>query len=1103
MQLYVFCINCGSSPFDKKTKEPALIMKKSLITFEGIFAVVIFILIQVTTSLAANWQPLPNTEQPKCYNATGAEILCPTEQHSLHADGSAIYRDMVSWQEALAWCQNRPWQNTLIGDWLNHKKCSVLLTGQPHYPAIAPVSQSVVSGNSLSAVSAVNSPGDVLSAAGVSTAGLLTGNSHKIVAVINFLLASKSQPPIDTTEIYIGDNGVIEAFKGKTLSFDIKIFVNSALDDGLNYTYTLLSGPSDLSISADGLVQYEIPWDSEIQNIPISLQILNKETSKSYSENAEIVIMATEIIASGLIGSEGGQIADEWKDVVLIVPVDTVTEQTLFEVLRGIDKEGYYAYTIRSSTDLLKALQLRLPDPVLRKVPQDSESLLSQQSISTSSSQENMSVSTSETETNWIPWRWWSARYVENKGNWIASTNRLKNDLPINQEPSHRYIKNFVHGDAAKLLSLCKATTYDVDCADMTPVLFIHGYTLGGDLGGGEGTWGKLPELIAAERYAVFEFQWRTNARFVDAAANLADAIKMIQAYSHKKVHIVAHSFGGLLSRAYLQNYAVGRPYQDNVQSLLTLGTPHSGIFDTDGTYHELPFKKGQDSSTFEFCLQISCQQAGEPTPWTWTIVQLLGPDINISPSFGIDENQGKFIEQIDDTSGDHGMPVDAMVLMGLPANSSLYFSGDGLISYAGQRFSRTWENSIVKQNAIAFGEGEVRERILGVSALDHDAVPGARPSLLLRNLWFNNNWFHGYFHSTGIPDYKVFWPNGAAEPNVPAPNGVAETNFHRTGAPHAALTEIIDWLNPKPAEPSAPLIITLHLLVVDAATQQPVSGAKVYFNINGTPSSNAAVPYGETDAAGELNHELPFYPFSKYTALIVATGYKQDEFAPGYMTNFSPGLSDTEFGIIQLRTNQVPTVTTVASLTGRIWMDRNLGASRVALSSTDEEAYGGHYQWGRVSDGHEKWGIATTELSTSDIPGHGNFIKSNNQFGNDWRNPKNDALWQGINGVNNPCPAGFRLPTLAELVTERESWISDDADGAFASPLKLVVAGKRDLFDGIPAFVDDVGYYSSSTLAIYDNDNLFVDSMYFGRGIAGTHLIGRADGQSVRCIKN
>ena len=44
------------------------------------------------------------------------------------------------------------------------------------------------------------------------------------------------------------------------------------------------------------------------------------------------------------------------------------------------------------------------------------------------------------------------------------------------------------------------------------------------------------------------------------------------------------------------------------------------------------------------------------------------------------------------------------------------------------------------------------------------------------------------------------------------------------------------------------------------------------------------------------------------------------------------------------------PTVTN--PITGRTWMDRNLGASQVATSYTDELAYGDLYQWGRLSDG-------------------------------------------------------------------------------------------------------------------------------------------------------
>lgn len=198
-----------------------------------------------------------------------------------------------------------------------------------------------------------------------------------------------------------------------------------------------------------------------------------------------------------------------------------------------------------------------------------------------------------------------------------------------------------------------------------------------------------------------------------------------------------------------------------------------------------------------------------------------------------------------------------------------------------------------------------------------------------------------------------------------------------------------------------------------------------------------------------------------------------------------------------------VPTavVDVLNPITGKIWMDRNLGASRAATSATDTEAYGDLYQWGRRADGHQcRNSGSTSTLSGSNQPNHGDFIVASNvPF--DWRNPQQNFLWQGVNGVNNPCPEGYRIPTLNEMQAERASWDSFDNSGAFESPLKLTSAGIRDRISGTVTDVGSRGNYwtsgvdsgtaNTSRRLRLENSNAFLSSS------------SRAYGASVRCIKN
>jgi uncharacterized protein (TIGR02145 family) len=183
---------------------------------------------------------------------------------------------------------------------------------------------------------------------------------------------------------------------------------------------------------------------------------------------------------------------------------------------------------------------------------------------------------------------------------------------------------------------------------------------------------------------------------------------------------------------------------------------------------------------------------------------------------------------------------------------------------------------------------------------------------------------------------------------------------------------------------------------------------------------------------------------------------------------------------------------------TGKIWMDRNLGATQVATSSTDANSYGDLYQWGRRSDGHQcRTSPTTATLSSVDQPAHGDFILTSNAP-HDWRSPNNNNLWQGVNGVNNPCPSGYRLPTATELNDERLSWQQLNSSAAFASPLKLPVAGYRFYTIGNVDSEGIFGYYWSSSFIT--NDSRYLT---FGSSFASVVTNYRAVGRSVRCIKD
>jgi hypothetical protein len=243
------------------------------------------------------------------------------------------------------------------------------------------------------------------------------------------------------------------------------------------------------------------------------------------------------------------------------------------------------------------------------------------------------------------------------------------------------------------------------------------------------------------------------------------------------------------------------------------------------------------------------------------------------------------------------------------------------------------------------------------------------------------------------------------------------------------------------------------------------------------------------------------------------------------YATNSSGGTANFQFRNIAAvpnrniaDANHVMFYLPVLGADGKTWLNNNLGADYAnttkgafnpaaqASSSTDSAAYGSLFQWGRGADGHEliTWtsstagtpvNAATAGTSSSTSPGSRFLSGSTNWYTGS--NP--DNLWQGTSGTNNPCPSGFRLPTEAELNAERLSWApNNNAAGAFASPLKLPLAGYRSRSSGSLANVGTNGFYWSSTVSSTSASNLsFLSSNAY------MNTFNRAFGYSVRCIKD
>ena len=207
-----------------------------------------------------------------------------------------------------------------------------------------------------------------------------------------------------------------------------------------------------------------------------------------------------------------------------------------------------------------------------------------------------------------------------------------------------------------------------------------------------------------------------------------------------------------------------------------------------------------------------------------------------------------------------------------------------------------------------------------------------------------------------------------------------------------------------------------------------------------------------------------------------------------------------------------------VASGVSKVFMCHNLGANTSADPLTPSwEITGNYYQWGRNPTCFGKDDVDSTNPCSSPVYGAAapwGSTTSNDNAGSitGWSTTAaaNGSWVDGSKTANDPCPAGFRVPTSAQwtgvinATLNSRTFVGSFTAGTtryvsgvrFGSSLFLPTAGSRSNTNGSLSFRGSDGFYWSSSI-----NGGFAQSMIFLSSATAMNPYSRNSGFSVRCI--
>lgn len=205
---------------------------------------------------------------------------------------------------------------------------------------------------------------------------------------------------------------------------------------------------------------------------------------------------------------------------------------------------------------------------------------------------------------------------------------------------------------------------------------------------------------------------------------------------------------------------------------------------------------------------------------------------------------------------------------------------------------------------------------------------------------------------------------------------------------------------------------------------------------------------------------------------------------------------------------------TTVRAKDDKIWLQQNLGSSRVATFGGDAAAFGDYFQWGRWDDGHQsKFSPLNSVLPSPNDPsglGMGAPVFFGGTYPWWWGDGDGNSTWSGntptaTNGKD-PCSAlgiGWRMPSQADWQNLFLAENITDTTSGFNSNIKLAKAGYR-LDGGTFALVSEYANCWTSTPSNPAPPTGMGMAINVTESTANTsNMYPRALGMPCRCVKD